>query len=156
MPARPTGPGRVIKGFLSAGPPTTAGIDTHLGGPTCSTLLAQALRVNPWWWAWPLLSCLIPCFSSILGRLNSRQSLPAACRWALKEPQSEDSVVSKEIDPRPGLRDGSVGQGNRVSILLSHFARQASGIAGSEGLMILSFVLFIQQTFMPLPCSVQI
>ena len=42
-------------------------------------------------------SCLNPMLFLYFGQAQLRQSLPAACRWALKEPQSEDeSMVSKK------------------------------------------------------------
>lgn len=63
-----------------------------------STLLAQALRAEPLVVGLALAhSCLNPMLFLYFGQAQLRQSLPAACRWALKEPQSEDeSMVSKK------------------------------------------------------------
>ncbi|XP_008071674.1 C5a anaphylatoxin chemotactic receptor 2 [Carlito syrichta] len=63
-----------------------------------SVLLAQALRAEPLVVGLALAhSCLNPMLFLYFGRTQLRQSLPAACRWALKESQEEDERdVSKK------------------------------------------------------------
>ncbi|KAM6153991.1 C5a anaphylatoxin chemotactic receptor 2 [Erethizon dorsatum] len=62
-----------------------------------SALLAQALRAEPWVVGLALAhSCFNPFLFLYFGRARLRQSLPAACHWALREYQDqEDSVISK-------------------------------------------------------------
>ncbi|XP_004648879.1 C5a anaphylatoxin chemotactic receptor 2 [Octodon degus] len=62
-----------------------------------SVLLARALHAEPWVLGLAFAhSCLNPFLFLYFGRARLRQSLPAACHWALLESQDqEDSVISK-------------------------------------------------------------
>ncbi|XP_037676332.1 C5a anaphylatoxin chemotactic receptor 2 [Choloepus didactylus] len=69
-----------------------------------SALLAWALRGEPLVVGLALAhSCLNPMLFLYFGRAQLRRSLPAACRWALREPEeNDDSEVSKKatrLDP---------------------------------------------------------
>ncbi|XP_014305884.1 LOW QUALITY PROTEIN: C5a anaphylatoxin chemotactic receptor 2-like [Myotis lucifugus] len=63
-----------------------------------SGLLARALRAEPLVVGLALAhSCLNPVLFLYFGRAQLCRSLPAACRWALRGPESEDeSAVSKK------------------------------------------------------------
>uniref|UniRef100_A0A5F9CKR0 Complement C5a receptor 2 n=1 Tax=Oryctolagus cuniculus TaxID=9986 RepID=A0A5F9CKR0_RABIT len=64
-----------------------------------SALLVRALKAEPLVVGLALAhSCLNPLLFLYFGRAQLRQSLAAACRWALRESQGEDeSVVSKTV-----------------------------------------------------------
>lgn len=64
-----------------------------------SALLVRALKAEPLMVGLALAhSCLNPLLFLYFGRAQLRQSLAAACRWALRESQGEDeSVVSKTV-----------------------------------------------------------
>lgn len=93
----PLGMAAVVGFFVCWTPYHILGLVLTVAAPH-SKLLAQAL------WAEPLVvglalahSGLNPVLFLYFGRAQLRQSLPATCRWALKESQSKDeSVVSKK------------------------------------------------------------
>ncbi|XP_039104670.1 C5a anaphylatoxin chemotactic receptor 2 isoform X2 [Hyaena hyaena] len=88
----------VVVGFFVCWAPYHAlGLVITVAAPH-SRLLARALRAEPLVTGLALAhSCLNPMLFLYFGRTQLRRSLPAACRWALKESQSKDaSVASKK------------------------------------------------------------
>nr|XP_036852566.1 C5a anaphylatoxin chemotactic receptor 2 [Manis javanica] len=93
----PLGTAVVVGFFVCWAPYHTLGLVLTVASPH-SMLLARALKAEPLVVGLALAhSCLNPMLFLYFGRTRLRQSLPAACRWALKESQSNDeSVVSKK------------------------------------------------------------
>ena len=93
----PLGLAVVVGFFVCWAPYHALGLILTMAAPH-STLLAQALRAEPLVVGLALAhSCLNPMLFLYFGQAQLRQSLPAACRWALKETQSEnESMVSKK------------------------------------------------------------
>ncbi|XP_067574440.1 C5a anaphylatoxin chemotactic receptor 2 isoform X1 [Pseudorca crassidens] len=97
----PLGMAVVVGFFVCWSPYHTLGLVLTLAAPH-SVLLARALRAEPLVVGLALAhSCLNPMLFLYFGRSQLRKSLPASCRWALKESQSHDeSVVSKKSTGR--------------------------------------------------------
>nr|XP_014718521.1 C5a anaphylatoxin chemotactic receptor 2 isoform X1 [Equus asinus] len=93
----PLGIAVVVGFFVCWAPYQMLGLVLAVAAPH-SALLARALRAEPLVVGLALAhSCLNPVLFLYFGRAQLRRSLPAACRWALKESQSKDeSVVSKK------------------------------------------------------------
>ncbi|XP_005413920.1 PREDICTED: C5a anaphylatoxin chemotactic receptor 2 [Chinchilla lanigera] len=92
----PLGTTVVVAFFVCWAPYHLLGLVLAAAAPH-SALLARALRAEPWVVGLALAhSCLNPFLFLYFGRARLRQSLPAACHWALRESQDqEDSVVRK-------------------------------------------------------------
>lgn len=92
----PLGAAVVVGFFVCWAPYHLLGLVLAAAAPH-SALLARALRAEPWVVGLALAhSCLNPFLFLYFGRAQLRRSLPAACRWALRESQDqEDSVVGK-------------------------------------------------------------
>ncbi|KAM6223639.1 C5a anaphylatoxin chemotactic receptor 1-like [Rhynchocyon petersi] len=92
----PLGTAVVVGFFVCWTPYHVLGLVIAVAAPN-SILLAKALRGDPLVVGLALAhSCLNPMLFLYFGRLKLRQSLPAACRWALRESRSrEENVVSK-------------------------------------------------------------
>ncbi|EHB00871.1 C5a anaphylatoxin chemotactic receptor C5L2 [Heterocephalus glaber] len=92
----PLGTAVVVSFFVCWAPYHLLGLVLAAAAPN-SVLLARALRAEPWVVGLALAhSCLNPFLFLYFGRAQLRQSLPAACHWALRESQDqEDSVVSR-------------------------------------------------------------
>nr|XP_010584772.2 LOW QUALITY PROTEIN: C5a anaphylatoxin chemotactic receptor 2 [Loxodonta africana] len=93
----PLGTAIVVGFFVCWTPYHVLGLVLAVAAPH-STLLARAQRGEALVIGLALAhSCLNPTLFLYFGRARLRQSLPAACRWALRESQSKDeSVVSKK------------------------------------------------------------
>ncbi|XP_007941065.1 C5a anaphylatoxin chemotactic receptor 2 [Orycteropus afer afer] len=93
----PLGTAVVVGFFVCWAPYHALGLVLAVAAPN-SALLARALRGEPLVVGLALAhSCLNPILFLYFGRVQLHRSLPAACRWALRESQGEDkSVVSKK------------------------------------------------------------
>ncbi|XP_004710458.1 C5a anaphylatoxin chemotactic receptor 2 [Echinops telfairi] len=93
----PLGTAVVVGFFICWTPYHVLGLVLAAAAPN-SVLLARALRAEPLVTGLALAhSCLNPVLFLYFGRAQLRWSLPAACRWALREPQGQDqSAVSKK------------------------------------------------------------
>ncbi|XP_012616999.2 C5a anaphylatoxin chemotactic receptor 2 [Microcebus murinus] len=93
----PLGTAVVVGFFVCWTPYHLLGLVVATAAPN-SALLAQALRADPLVVGLALAhSCLNPMLFLYFGRAQLRRSLPAACRWALRESQGKDeSVASKK------------------------------------------------------------
>ncbi|KAG8515280.1 C5a anaphylatoxin chemotactic receptor 2 [Galemys pyrenaicus] len=93
----PLGTAVVIFFFVCWAPYHLLGLVLTVAAPN-SALLGRALRAEPLVVGLALAhSCFNPGLFLYFGRAQLRQSLPAACRWALKESQSmNEGVVSKK------------------------------------------------------------
>ncbi|XP_004694292.1 PREDICTED: C5a anaphylatoxin chemotactic receptor 2 [Condylura cristata] len=93
----PLGTAVVVFFFVCWAPYHLLGLVLTVATPN-SALLAKALRAEPLVIGLALAhSCLNPGLFLYFGRAQLYQSLPAACRWALKESQSmSEGVVSKK------------------------------------------------------------
>ncbi|KAM9225606.1 C5a anaphylatoxin chemotactic receptor 2 [Dugong dugon] len=94
---RPLGTAVVVGFFVCWAPYHVLGLVLAVAAPN-SVLLARALRGEPLVVGLALAhSCLNPTLFLYFGRAQLCQSLPAACRWALRESQSkEESMLSKK------------------------------------------------------------
>ncbi|XP_003464746.2 C5a anaphylatoxin chemotactic receptor 2 [Cavia porcellus] len=92
----PLGTAVVVGFFVCWAPYHLLGLVLASAAPH-SALLARALHAEPWVVGLAFAhSCLNPFLFLYFGRARLRQSLPAACHWALRESQEEeDSVISK-------------------------------------------------------------
>lgn len=94
----PLGMAIIVGFFVCWAPYHMLGLVLTVAAPR-SMLLARALRAEPLVVGLALAhSCLNPVLFLYFGRAQLCRSLPAACRWALKETWSTDeSVVSKKF-----------------------------------------------------------
>ncbi|XP_019480754.1 PREDICTED: C5a anaphylatoxin chemotactic receptor 2 [Hipposideros armiger] len=89
----PLGTAIVVGFFVCWAPYHMMGLVLTVAAPH-STLLARALRAEPLVIGLALAhSCLNPVLFLYFGRAQLCRSLPAACRWALKESRSMDETV---------------------------------------------------------------
>ncbi|XP_019608133.2 C5a anaphylatoxin chemotactic receptor 2 [Rhinolophus sinicus] len=92
----PLGTAIVVGFFVCWAPYHAMGLVLTVAAPH-SALLARALRAEPFIVGLALAhSCLNPMLFLYFGRAQLCQSLPAACRWALKESRSKDENVASK------------------------------------------------------------